>query len=169
MSSEKFNIPEFAKFSKEDIQAIFNKFDPNKTGYVRRDGLRDCLFYYFGVTKESEDYLELLDFVKMLFNLADGNGIFNSHDSRLNIREFTQIISLLPKKFSSPKKSLIRMIFLMIDTNQSGFIRRSEFKRFIDKTDLRMTSDQIKERMEEMDLNDDGKISIDEFLAYYGL
>ena len=155
MSSKIVDIPEFVKFSKEDIEIIFNKYDPNKTGYIRRDGLKDCLFYYFGVEKGTQESVELVDYVQMLFNLADGNGIFNSTDGKLNIREFTQIISCLPKKYSSPKKSMIRMIFLMIDTNENGFIKRNEFKRFIDKSGLRMNNDEIKKRMNEMDLNDE--------------
>lgn len=166
---EQPQIPKFQSFSKDQLQFLFNHYDPKKTGYIRRDGLKTCILTYFSVENTHPDYLELIDYINILFNLADGNGLFNCHDGKLNFREFSQIMELLPAKFSSPKKSLLRMMFLMIDTDKTGYIERYEMKKLIDKSGLRMTNDEIKEKIIEMDLNDDGKVSIDEFLIYYGV
>ena len=169
MSKEQIiEIPAFVKLTKEQIRELFNNYT-NGGNYIKIAGLRNCLFNYFNVTQESENFDDIVKYTEILYNLADGNGFFNAHDGRLNFNEFSKIITLLPKKYSSPKKSLARMIYLMMDVDKKGYISSRDYLDFMQKSQLRVTKENLKDEIEIMDRNDDHYISYNEFMEIYGV
>jgi len=74
----------------------------------------------------------------------------------------------LSKNLDDEKKNKMEEIFKQLDKDQSGFIDAAELKQMVEQLGGKITDDEAKQAVAECDDNGDGKISLEEFMAFWG-
>ena len=139
------NLP--TNLEKDQIDVLreqFHVFDLNGNGYIELDELRQGL-KRLGYQINDEG-------IAHLFNLV------GSKDQRLN---FEQFITWNRELYIQDMKEK----FQEIDTDQSGWISRTELMEYYKKIDYEYTEEEIDDILYEVDFDGDGKIQIDEFIT----
>lgn len=140
------------KVNDEEIQEeidLFNSFDSNNDGYITKKELKKGLMKIRKHTDEEVD--------------AIMNSIDTDKNGAINFNEF--ISATLNQSISKDCNRIIKA-FRFFDLNGDGFINENELKDALagqefSKIDLGIFTEAIKE----CDLDNDGRISIDEFAS----
>ncbi|ELP94142.1 hypothetical protein EIN_185190 [Entamoeba invadens IP1] len=143
---------------------VFETYATDK--FLDKSKFKEALGALFEVDYKDENIDEAFE---DLFKMADGKGIFNKKDSKINYSEFNNLCKLLPAKWECPKQVILTLLFRLADTNNSGKLNKKEFASYIKKTSIDMNNDDMLVVYERLDSNGDGKITYDEFIQLYGL
>eukprot|EP00977_Amphora_coffeiformis_P007228 scaffold1569_cov171-Amphora_coffeaeformis.AAC.14 len=138
-------LPSLGKEQVNVLREQFHVFDLDGNGYIEPDELRQGL-KTLGYQISDEGFAHLLDLI-------------GSVDQRLN---FEQFISWNRELYLQDMKEKFREI----DTDHSGWISRSELMEYYRKTQCEYTDEEIDDMMYEADINEDGKMQIDEFIVH---
>ena len=128
----------------DQLRHQYHVFDVNGSGYIELDELKRGLnLLGFNITDAGlQNLLELV----------------GSVDNQMN---FEQFIAWNRELYRDEMKGK----FKTIDTDHSGWISRPEAKAYSDKMEYNFTDEQIDDIMYEADLNEDGKIQLEEFIT----
>ena len=122
----------------KSVDEVFDFIDLNKTGYIEKKE-----FYRgFKIIFKLEDN-DCEDLIEDIFRIADGKAKFSMKDGKLNKREFLRIFKRCPKPIVDSRKSLITIIFNLIDKNKNGKISKNEFKKYIETVENKMKSKEL--------------------------
>jgi Ca2+-binding EF-hand superfamily protein len=86
----------------------------------------------------------------MLFHKMDLD-----HDGKIQLAEF--------KFFYQERKKELRVVFDKLDENVDGRVTSAEIAAAIQRVDLKVSSNQLRELMKRLDTNNSGRISFTEF------
>ena len=76
---------------------------------------------------------DLIELARDIFLYADGNGMTNERDHKLNQSEFRKFMRANPEKTDTAKDDLILLLGNLIDKNHNGIIEYNEFKEFYER------------------------------------
>ncbi|KAJ4955419.1 hypothetical protein NE237_012202 [Protea cynaroides] len=132
------------------LKKLFHMMDTDKNGNLSFQELRDGLHMIGHPVPDSE--------VQMLMDAADTNG-----NGTLNCEEFVTI-SVHLKRIGNDEH--LHAAFQLFDKNQSGFIELEELREALLEDDFGPDNEQmIREIFCDVDTNEDGRISYEEFKA----
>lgn len=143
------------KLSKEELKSLKKEFDSIDTDH---NGELD--------RKELERFMEKNNFEIEFVNIAiklfdeDGNG-------RISFDEFVKFTQALSKLDKDPFL-LQRMLFATLDQDNSGYLDEKEIYQFFKNfSSEKVTEEDVKNIMENLDTNEDGKLSFDEIMKAF--
>lgn len=139
-----FNINE----EKDKMIKAFKTLDKNGDGFITKEELLESYTLFYN-GEESEQY------VNEVLKKIDYN-----ENSGIDFSEFC-VANIDFKKSLNEKK--LRQIFTIIDTDESGNITEKELNEFFHFTDRKEEKKYLKEMISEVDENNDGEISFEEF------
>mmetsp|Transcript_10491 Transcript_10491/g.23835 ORF Transcript_10491/g.23835 Transcript_10491/m.23835 type:complete len:585 (-) Transcript_10491:34-1788(-) len=128
------------------VRAEFIKLDKNKEGTICIGELKMALNKHFRVTDEE---------IRPIFEALD-----TSNSEKINYSEF--LAAMLSTRIAL-HDDLLRATFKRFDADNSGFISAENLKHVLGES---FAGTEVKQLMEEADLNGDGVICYDEFIAY---
>lgn len=101
-------------------------------------------------------------FAHLAIKLFDEN-----HDGLISFREFAKFTQALSKLDDDPDL-LQKMLFATLDKDDSGFLEENEIRSFFrDFSEEPMTDEDIHNIIENLDKNNDGKLSFEELMAAF--
>ena len=136
-----------SKSQKKKFDKIYRAMDTNGDGYLSRDEIRQGYQQFYEKQLEPEEIDEIIS--KADF---DNNG-------KISYSEF--IVATMDKG-ELLQKSNLRAAFDLFDTDHSGFISKREIVKVL-TFGARMDESKIKKVMQEIDIDNDGQISYEEF------
>ena len=151
---------------KKAAKAAFEKYDADKNGYLTLDEFTKFMLDHFDENPQTS----IKELIKCVFSLADGKGLFNRTNEKLNFSEFKKVIELIPEKVDDGEMAMATILFKLVDKDHSGTISPKEMEAFLKK----VAPEEVKNKealakfIKEIDENGDGKISLEEFLEVYG-
>ncbi|KAF5841052.1 calmodulin-like protein [Dunaliella salina] len=143
--------PESRKMLKEITEA-FREFDTDKDGRISTKDLGKVLCKQ----GENPSEQELIEAIKELD--FDNNGT-------VDLPEF-YLFNARVKKEMDLEEEGIREAFKSFDVDGNGYITPDEFGHVMSKLGEKMTYQQAKQTIKNMDQNNNGKINYEEFLDY---
>jgi len=81
--------------------------------------------------------------------------------SKVRMTALRVLVAMMDKKDVEP----IRRLFLEMDTDKTGFITTTELQSAMEQSQVKFTTGQIKQIVDEVDLHHNGKINYTEFIA----
>ena len=153
----------------DKVKVLFEHYDEDKNGYIDYPEFIKFMYEYFGIRAESEEVNEMIN---DLFAIADGNGMFNRKDEKLNFSEVLEVVKLLPDPedaIKQPKKAICRVLFNMVDKNRGDSISRKEMVAFLKKIGADFHPEEINDMIIRIDKNQNQMIEFEEFLDLYNL
>ncbi|ELP84689.1 hypothetical protein EIN_173640 [Entamoeba invadens IP1] len=144
---------------------MFDVFDKNKSGYIEPDefviGMRGIVGSIAGSDIEKV--------YTLILRAADGVGLFDARDRKLNRHEFEIIAKHTPNDFGVDKiVCVIRLLFDVFDTKQSGFISVADLDKVTDnKSGTKSVSQQMRTRVMQMAFkNGNNSLNFTDFVEY---
>ena len=135
--------------SRVDIESLYDTFcavDVDRDGYITRKDLRGALDE-LGLRSADESNEEIL-WRKMLYNDKDGDG-------KISFEEF--------KEFALWRISHLKVTFEKLDKDGNGYIDAEEVHMALKDYGLDAPAMQVKQIVDRMDKNADGRVNFDEF------
>ncbi|MCQ2819278.1 MAG: protein kinase [archaeon] len=139
-------------YNEKDIELIklFEEIDVNHDGKVDITELYSKCSIFFGEGSMSFKMKK----VKKLMELVDIN-----HTGGLEYSEFLTIMTIMK---TETNKATLKQIFDYYDANHQGYIATDDLKRIF--ADSHITDEEFYSMLDEYDMDDDRKISFEEFL-----
>jgi len=137
---------ELSEDQKKALKEAFAFFDQSGDGKISKDELRNAL-KQMGRDPSEEDLQALIAHVD-----KDNSG-------SIDYAEFEQVV----KELYAMVQARVKEAFDSIDTDGNGFISVGEMDTLFKSLGYELTAEQLKEELAKVDLNSDGKISLDEF------
>jgi len=134
------------------LKDAFNKFDKNGDGVIDKQELSDLLVEYLGL-KAPPSEKQLGRIMKKVDINENGQIEFNEFKVMMSQRSQTQNQYL--------------EIFRNFDTDKDGFISREELAESMKQVHPDTTDEEIDAIMTSLDVNNDGRISFQEFLNFF--
>jgi len=131
------------------LRTAFNYFDKSGKGSIGKSDLKSLL-KNMKVEPTDEELDDILNDVD-----ADGNGII----------EFKEFKAFMTREMSEAQR--LKEIFELFDKDGDGFITIPELKGTLKQAAYNITDEGIKMIMKEADINQDGKISFEEFKIFF--
>jgi len=146
------NLDEKAK--KKDLDNIFLKLDKNQNGKIFTNDLMNEL--------NDQGYEMIDDERTKLLNVSDSKGQL----SKASFSDFCKNSPIFKKCDKNKNVSLANgnrheMAFKVLDSNNDGFISKSEFSKLM----RNMSMDQVNQVMGKFDNDSDGLLDLEEFKA----
>ncbi|PAA47519.1 hypothetical protein BOX15_Mlig032600g1 [Macrostomum lignano] len=138
---------------REDMRDTFNMFDKNGNGEIEVNELRTVI-QCLGQNPTEKD-------VQLMIQEYDLN-----KDGTINFEEFCQMMKNRIKTVES-KQNEMKVAFQMFDKNGDGKISSNELMEVMTKLGEKLTMDEVKEMITEVDVNNDGFIDYGEFVQMY--
>lgn len=143
------------KLSKEELKSLkkeFDSIDADHNGELDREELEKFM-------KKNNFEVEFVNIAITLFD-EDKNG-------RISFDEFVKFTQALSKLDKDPLL-LQKMLFATLDQDNSGYLDEKEiFKFFKHFSSEQITEEDVKNIMENLDTNGDGKLSFDEIMKAF--
>ena len=137
----------------QDAYKLFAQMDKNNDGKIGEDELLDGFVKFLGVTPDQLKH----DIIMIFRNIdADNNGYI----------ELGEFVRAAINKSKLMTQDTLKFAFRHFDRDNSGEIDKDEIKAVFfpnDKTEAEILAGQLVKIIEEVDINNDGKISFDEF------
>ncbi|PAA91558.1 hypothetical protein BOX15_Mlig001728g1 [Macrostomum lignano] len=138
---------------REDMRETFNMFDKNGNGEIEVNELRTVI-QCLGQNPTEKD-------VQLMIQEYDLN-----KDGTINFEEFCQMMKNRIKTVES-KQNEMKVAFQMFDKNGDGKISSNELMEVMTKLGEKLTMDEVKEMINEVDVNNDGFTDYGEFVQMY--
>ena len=133
-----------------DCKEAFSLFDKNDDGSITCDELRTVMTS-LGENPTTSDLEEMIQEVD-----SDGNGKI----------EFSEFLTMMTRKMGTRSFNDEALeAFKVLDKDGSGSISESELRQIMNNIGEDVTDEEIKEMMNEADLDGDGQVSFKEFAA----
>lgn len=130
-----------------EIRNAFDVFDKDHSGNISRAELAEVM-KSLGQNPTSE---ELDDVIKEVDLDNDGSIGFN------------EFVKMMEVELQRSDKALIDA-FKVLDENGDGFVTLQELKRIVIVTCPQITDDELKQMIDDLDTDKDGKINYEEFI-----
>ena len=151
--------------NKEQAKALFEKYDHDHSKGITMDEFGQMIYDFFDIRSDSDALDEMIN---DLFTLADGKGLLNRKDDRLNFSEFYHIAQYLPKEFKNVRRTVGYVIFKLVDNDNSGDISKKELVEYLKKVGgEEFQSNEILDIFKDADKNSNGKLEYEEFMNLY--
>ena len=133
----------------KDLKELFNAIDTNKDGILSLDEIKNCLVK-LNIGKKMNN-----DEIIALFKEIDT-------DNSKKI-EYTEFISAAIENIEYIKEEKLLDIFKTLDKDKNGKISKNDLKKILNDEDI--DEEELTQFINKFDLNGDGEIDYDEFLA----
>ncbi|XP_055923933.1 uncharacterized protein LOC129954207 [Eupeodes corollae] len=140
---------ELSEEQKADIREAFDLFDTESTGYIEVKELKVAIRALGFEPKKEEIRRMIVEIGK------DGNG-------RLTFADFLQLMTM--KMAEKDTKEEILKAFRLFDDDETGKISFRNLKRVARELGENLTDEELREMIDEADLDNDGEVSQEEFL-----
>ena len=130
------------------LRKIFESLDDDHNGFIEKDELLKEYKNYFPGTTEKQ-----LKVINTFLESADVN-----NNGKIDYAEFLTSMNLGNKELS---EQTLKEVFNFYDYDKNGFIEASDIREIFEDTGL--SDQQIHEIIDDVDLNQDRKLSFDEF------
>lgn len=105
------------------------KFLLDSRGMIEKASFFMGMKEIFGIEDDSLNY-----FLNDIFDLVDGEGMFNARDGKLNKKELEYVIDAIPDQRGDHIPSdLAETVFNLINKNKNETVEFTEFKKYISK------------------------------------
>ena len=146
----------------DDINLLFNRFDPQKCGCITYDN-----FVYF---LSPQDFIHKNKIEQRMQNKM-GCANFLNYETRLYFKNLLKLIILGEKKLNELRQvynnydinNPIRNIFGLIDVNGMGFFYENDLKKYLIDKEIYTDAKSCVLLFLKLDKNRDGKVDICEF------
>lgn len=116
------------------------KFVMDSKGMIEKTSFFTGMKEIFGIEDDSLNY-----FLNDIFDLVDGEGMFNAKDGKLNKKELESVVDAIPDQRGEHIPSdLAETVFNLINKNKNETIEFTEFKKYISKILKGVSQTQIK-------------------------
>jgi len=130
----------------EELKEAFNLFDTDGSGTIDAKELKAAM--------ESLGYKDKNKMVYQMIENIKGDQI-----------DFEQFLDMMTAKISdTDSREEIMKVFRLFDEGETGYITLSNLERVARELGETLTTDELREMIERADLDNDGKISPDEFV-----
>ena len=147
--------------NRKQLKEVFTCLDVDKSGYIDHEEFLRGIKIVFKITDNLCD-----DLITDVFNFIDGFGLFNCRDRRLNKDELRKIWQSIPPNPEPTRESIAELLFNVIDSDNSGYIEISEFRRYLKKVEeSKLRGCEIKQLFAKLS-TECGKISKEKFVKY---
>lgn len=137
----------------KDLRKAFRALDSGKTGYLSFNDIRKAIDRY-GLELENEKLEEILN-----------NTNFHN-DGHINYSEF--LAATLSSRVAIDEE-LIWRVFKKFDLSRSGHITPEDLKEVLRRLGEDFTDEQVKQMLSEVELNEEGLLSFEEFKKLFKL
>ncbi|XP_017867866.1 PREDICTED: neo-calmodulin [Drosophila arizonae] len=132
-----------------EVRDAFGAFDPNNTGKIKGKEMGLAMRTLGYCPTEAELY-DLIDEIDM-----DGDGEI----------EFMEFVMMITKRMEGLTKiENLRVIFKLFDRDDDGFIAANEMRNVMHNLGERCSEEEFNEMMKEVDADNDGKLSFQDFV-----
>ncbi|KAL8603237.1 hypothetical protein ACOMHN_046243 [Nucella lapillus] len=131
---------------------IFAELDKDRNGWLSREEIGDWL--------KGAGYNLNHQQIERIFRLIDTNS-----DGRISLDEFLSAMDLI-RNLPSETHDLLR-VFRAMDTNSDGQLSQDELRQGLNNCGYNLSERQVKKIMTNLDKNNDGHVSFEEFVAYF--
>ena len=150
--------------NKEEIVQLFHKYDTDNSNSISFDEFKNVIAFYFSIEEITD---EINNMIEDVFNIGDGNGLFNRKDNVLTLREFTKIVKLFPSFWLTPKEGICHLLFNFIDKDQTGVISVRELKTYFKRIGADFSKKEFEAILEKMDIDGSKVVNFNEFFLIY--
>ena len=150
--------------TKEKAQNIFNTFDKNGDGFITDDEFISYCYHRFEINQVSTAVNEM---IADIFSLADGQGLLNRKDGKLNFDEFYRMAKIIPEEHETVAQTMASVLYQMADTDGDKSVSTKEMIAFLKRIGPDWKKDEIKKVVRRLDRNTNEKIEFDEFIRFY--
>jgi calmodulin len=151
--------PDLEKSLKEEISQLFDFFDSNKDGRISVTELHLAI-------KAQNPHASTAQ-INQIMKEAD-----KDNNKEVDRGEFTAV--MLPQmklEVINNEKDFddLRRLFKQFDSDQNNFLGKQEFKEALSHLQINLSEVQLNDLIREIDLDNNGIIDIDEFIAFLSL
>ena len=105
------------------------QFMMDSKGMIEKQSFFLGMKQIFGIEDDSLNY-----FLNDIFDLVDGEGMFNAKDGKLNKKELENVVDAIPDERGAHIPSdLAETVFNLINKNKNDTVEFTEFKKYISK------------------------------------
>uniref|UniRef100_A0A1B0A1P0 EF-hand domain-containing protein n=1 Tax=Glossina pallidipes TaxID=7398 RepID=A0A1B0A1P0_GLOPL len=140
---------ELSEAQKTDIKEAFDLFDIECTGFIEEKELKVAI-RALGFEPKKEEIKRMIDDID-----RDGT-------QRISFDDFLHLMTL--KMAEKDTKEEILKAFRLFDDDGTGKITFKNLKRVARELDEKLTDEELREMIDETDLNGDGEVDQEEFL-----
>jgi len=148
--------------NKITLNEVFKSLDSDGSNYIEFDEFLKGIKFMYKITNDLCD-----DLIRDIFDFVDGYGLFNCRDQKLNHDELRKVWQKIPEIRSNTRESIAELLFNVIDTNNTGFLELSEFRRYLRKVEeTKLKSNEITTLFARLTTSDCNKITKEQFIKY---
>lgn len=145
----KFTFPELNERQIAQLKKRFDSLDTNHNGKLEKNEITEAIL---------AEKLPI-DRVDMIFAIADKN-----HDNCIDFDEFKDALKIVGNAVVNAKNATVQL-FISIDRDHNGLLDEDEMFNFMNYlSGGKATREQVQAVIAQNDLDQDGKISLQEFL-----
>lgn len=144
------------------LNEVFKTLDSDGSNYIEFNE------FLVGIKKIYNINHDLFnDLIRDIFDFVDGYGLFNCRDQKLNHDELRKIWQKIPEERQNTRESIAELLFNVVDTNNSGYLELSEFRRYLRKIEeSKMKSHEISTLFAKLTTTEYDKITKEQFIKY---
>lgn len=144
------------------LNEVFKTLDSDGSNYIEFNE------FLIGIKKVYNINHDLFnDLIRDIFDFVDGYGLFNCRDQKLNRDELRKIWQKIPEEHQNTRESIAELLFNVVDTNNSGYLELSEFRRYLRKIEeSKMKSHEISTLFAKLTTTEYDKITKEQFIKY---
>lgn len=144
------------------LNEVFKTLDSDGSNYIE---FNEFLVGIKKIYKIDHDLFN--DLIRDIFDFVDGYGLFNCRDQKLNHDELRKIWQKIPEERQNTRESIAELLFNVVDTNNSGYLELSEFRRYLRKIEeSKMKSHEISTLFAKLTTTEYDKITKEQFIKY---
>lgn len=144
------------------LNEVFTALDQDGSNYIEFNEFLIGIKKIYNIEHNLFD-----DLIRDIFDFVDGYGLFNFKDQKLNRDELRKIWQKIPEERSNTRESIAELLFNVVDTNGSGYLELSEFRRYLRKIEeSKMKSHEISTLFAKLTTTDYDKITKEQFIKY---
>lgn len=148
--------------NKTILNEVFKSLDSDGSNYIEFNEFLKGIKFMYNITNDLCD-----DLIRDIFDFVDGYGLFNSRDQKLNHDELRKVWQKIPETRSNTRESVAELLFNVIDTNETGFLELSEFRRYLRKVEeTKLKTIEITTLFAKLTTSDCNKITKEQFIKY---
>ncbi|ESO82205.1 hypothetical protein LOTGIDRAFT_237106 [Lottia gigantea] len=139
---------------KADYEMFFKKADADNSGSLTIHELRNMLNKTLKLKVSDQDVIKMFQ------------GVDKDGDQKVSLEEFLTEMAKIPEQ--DLQRSDFERAFEAIDTDGSRTLDSKEIQKVFESCGHKVNETQVKQIIQKLDKDGDGKINIDEFLKMFG-